>query len=84
MSAVKTLCVSGGGGVKGRERERERNSDRESKRGESLFTGCHSRLVSVKERKQSLSDRCLLTGLSTSMPLTLTGKNFIVPEKEHN
>ena len=63
----------------------EKNSDREGEREESPFTGCHSRLhVLVKERKLSLLDRCLLTGLSSSMPLTLTGKNFIVPEKEHN
>lgn len=72
------MCVGGAGF------RRKGESDRGSETEESPFTGCHSRLVSVKKRKLSLLDRCLLTGLSRSMLLTLSGKNFIVPEKEHN
>lgn len=37
--------------------------------------------VLVKERKQSLLDRCLLTGLLTGMPLTLSGEELYCPGK---
>lgn len=60
-------------------------TERERERG--VFIHCMSlqaTQVLVEEWKLSLLDRCLLTGLSTGMSLTLNEKNFIVPEKQHN
>lgn len=69
------LCVTGDG---------RRESKTESVSLHSLSVTPGYTQVLVGERKLSLSDRCLLTGLSRGMSLTLSEKNFIVPEKQYN
>lgn len=65
------------------EEEREKVTEREGSLHSLPVTPGYTQVL-VEERKLSLLDRCLLTGLSTGMSLTLSEKNFIVLEKQHN
>lgn len=80
MSVVKAVCMSCVRGA----RERETVTEKQRGDSHSLHVTPGYTQVLVEEWKLSLLDRCLPTGLSTGLSLTLREKNFIVPEKQHN